>query len=137
MNCGYCSREAESTCTWLVPQPIWITVDQVVVGDRVHVRWMDQLNRLQNSKAVPGKYGCSLTEVVSVLHQQTQSVIWIPGRILVVSNPSRLKVSRPAPCGVPCCDLHRREPDDGVVYCANHWITVEAPRDLAQVGGVR
>lgn len=30
-------------------------------------------------------------------------------------------VEKLTPCGVPCCELHRREPGEKVAYCMTHW----------------
>jgi hypothetical protein len=39
---------------------------------------------------------------------------------------SRVRILRPGECGELCCELHAREVDDGLHYCANHWRAWEA-----------
>jgi hypothetical protein len=36
-------------------------------------------------------------------------------------DAKHLGVDRRVACGIPCCAFHRREPDDGVTYCVDHW----------------
>jgi hypothetical protein len=62
--------------------------------------------------------------VLNVMHRRSDSIVWVQAgrerRAIFVVGHSPVKVDRPVVCGMPCCDLHRQEMDEGVVYCLSH-----------------
>ncbi len=128
MDCHFCGRFAEKTCTRPVLRSLSIPQAELGVGDYLHLRWQDEINRMRTNRAIPGKFGCSTAEVLNVVRRRSDTMILLPAiykgmaqRAVFVPVLSRLKVDRPGVCDLPCCYLHRAEPGSNTTYCMEHW----------------
>lgn len=72
----------------------FVSLNQLQIGDVLHLRWQDRLNRCRSPRFVPGSFGCSKEQVLNILRRKSFTTIWIPGRALTVKTCSLVKVDR-------------------------------------------
>jgi hypothetical protein len=79
--------------------PRFISINQLQVGDFLHLRWQDELNVYRSPRYAPGSFGCSKAPVLDILRRRFHVVIWIPGRAITVRQCCLVKVDLPVSAG--------------------------------------